>query len=166
MEYFPPILSLLSDTFLKCVCRNINWVPGKWSLHSKWNFISTFTELHVHDDERWPTEVTSNTYFRSVLPTQNMAKPDTNKQIHMTQEWKVLFTSSPFISLFKSECEEDAGKPTYLAQDFHTGREELDGRLITQHVLIDSASQLVKHARANVGTISWKRVSISKLWCV
>ena len=28
-------------------------------------FISTFT-LHVHGDERWPTEVTSNTYFRGV----------------------------------------------------------------------------------------------------
>ena len=28
--------------------------------------ISTFTELHVHANERWPTEVTSNTYFRGV----------------------------------------------------------------------------------------------------
>ena len=37
---------------------------GKWSLHSRWNFISTFAELHVHGDERWPTEVTSSTYFR------------------------------------------------------------------------------------------------------
>ena len=25
-----------------------------------------FTELHVHGDERWPMEVTSNTYFRGV----------------------------------------------------------------------------------------------------
>ena len=38
----------------------------KWSFHSRWNFISTFTELHVHGDERWPLEVTSNTYFRGV----------------------------------------------------------------------------------------------------
>ena len=29
-------------------------------------FISTFSELHVHGDERWPTEVTSNAYFRGV----------------------------------------------------------------------------------------------------
>ena len=28
--------------------------------------ISTFTEIHVHGDERWPTEVTLNTYFRGV----------------------------------------------------------------------------------------------------
>ena len=27
-------------------------------------FSSTFTELHVHGDERWPMEVTSITYFR------------------------------------------------------------------------------------------------------
>ena len=33
---------------------------------ARWNFISTFTELHAHSDERWPTEVTSNTYFRGV----------------------------------------------------------------------------------------------------
>ena len=26
---------------------------GKWSLHSRWNFNSTFTELPVHVDERW-----------------------------------------------------------------------------------------------------------------
>ena len=26
----------------------------KTSLHSRWNFISTFTELRDHDDERWP----------------------------------------------------------------------------------------------------------------
>ena len=39
---------------------------GQWSLHSRWNFISTFTELHVRGDQRWPTEVTSNTYFRDV----------------------------------------------------------------------------------------------------
>ena len=32
----------------------------------EWNFSSTFTELHVHGDERWPTEVTSDTYFRSL----------------------------------------------------------------------------------------------------
>ena len=29
-----------------------------------WKFISTFTELHGHGDERWPTEVAPNTYFR------------------------------------------------------------------------------------------------------
>ena len=29
-------------------------------------FYLDFTELHVHDDERSPTEVTSNTYFRGV----------------------------------------------------------------------------------------------------
>ena len=34
------------------------------SLHSRWNFFSTFTELRVHGP--WPMEVTSNTYFRGV----------------------------------------------------------------------------------------------------
>ena len=56
-----------SNTFVECICRNISFAPGKWSLHSRWNFISTFTDLHVHGDERWPTEVTSNTYFRGVF---------------------------------------------------------------------------------------------------
>ena len=58
--------SLRPDTSVKCICRNINCAQGKWRLHSRWNFPSTFTELHVHGDERWPTEVTSNTYFRGV----------------------------------------------------------------------------------------------------
>ena len=35
-------------------------------MHSRWNFISTFTELPAHGDECWPIEVTSNTYFRGV----------------------------------------------------------------------------------------------------
>ena len=40
-------------------------------MHSRWNFISTFTELHVHGDERWLMEVTSSTYFR--CPTEVMS---------------------------------------------------------------------------------------------
>ena len=62
------LASILSDTFVKCICRDISRVLGKWSLHSRWNVISTFTELHVHGNERWPMEVTSNTYFRAVYP--------------------------------------------------------------------------------------------------
>ena len=42
----------------------------KRSLHSKWNFISMFTELHVHGDKRWPMEVTPKTYFRGVAATR------------------------------------------------------------------------------------------------
>ena len=51
--------SIISATFAECICRNISCALGKWSLHSRWNSIATFTELHVHGDERWPTEVTS-----------------------------------------------------------------------------------------------------------
>ena len=36
----------------------INCIQGIGSFHSRWNFISTFTELHSHGCERWPTEVT------------------------------------------------------------------------------------------------------------
>ena len=61
------LASILSDTFVKCIYHNISCALGKWSLHSRWNFISTFAKLHVHGDERWPTEVTSNTYFRGAL---------------------------------------------------------------------------------------------------
>ena len=50
---------------------------GKWSLHSRWNFITTFTKLHVHGDERWPTEVTSDTCFRGAL-----------KDARKTPRWK------------------------------------------------------------------------------
>ena len=50
------------------------WFPSHqvsctWSLtEQQTNFISTFTELHVHGDERWPLVVTSNTYFRGRGP--------------------------------------------------------------------------------------------------
>ena len=66
------LASLPSDRFVEGICRNISCALGKWSLHSRWNFISTFTEFHVHGEERWPMEVTSNTYFRwpmEVTPT-------------------------------------------------------------------------------------------------
>ena len=61
---------------MKCICRNISCALGKWSLHSRWKFISTFTELHVHGDERWPTEVTSNTYCPGVCHLQSLAGAD------------------------------------------------------------------------------------------
>ena len=38
----------------------------------RWNFISTSIELHGHGDERWPTEVTSNTHFRGVRVTAHI----------------------------------------------------------------------------------------------
>ena len=60
------LASILSNTFVKCICPNISCALRKWSLHSRWNFISTFTELHVHGDERSLTEVTSHTYFHGV----------------------------------------------------------------------------------------------------
>ena len=50
-------------TFLLCgrlefepvCCCNINCAQVKRRLHSRWNFISTFTGLHGHGDDRWPT---------------------------------------------------------------------------------------------------------------
>ena len=39
-------------------------IPGR-------NFISTSTELDGHGNERWPTEVTSNTYHRGAPMTQS-----------------------------------------------------------------------------------------------
>ena len=29
------LVSILSNTFLKCICRNISCALGKWSLHSR-----------------------------------------------------------------------------------------------------------------------------------
>ena len=40
---------------------------GKMELALKVKFISTSTELHANGDERWPMEVTSNSYFRGVV---------------------------------------------------------------------------------------------------
>ena len=57
------LASLLTDKLVQCICRNVNGAQGKRSLHSRWNFNSTFTELHSHDDQSWPTEVTSNSNF-------------------------------------------------------------------------------------------------------
>ena len=51
---------ILPDTFVKCICRNISCAQGKWSLHSRRNVVSTFTESHGHSDERWPMKLTSN----------------------------------------------------------------------------------------------------------
>ena len=66
------LASILSDTFVKYIRRNISCVQGKQCLHSRWNFISTSTELHGHGDERWPIDVTSKTYFR--WPTEVTSK--------------------------------------------------------------------------------------------
>ena len=60
------LASTLSDTFVKCICRSISCALGKWSFHSRWNLYRLLVSLHVHGDERWPTEVTSNTYFPGV----------------------------------------------------------------------------------------------------
>ena len=47
---------------VRCICRNIYCAHGKQYLHSKWNFISTFTEFTCgHGDERWPTPTTRST---------------------------------------------------------------------------------------------------------
>ena len=45
---------IISDTFVTRILRNISCALGKQSLYSRWKFISTFTELHGHGDERWP----------------------------------------------------------------------------------------------------------------
>ena len=61
------LASILSNTLvIKCIFCNISCALGKWSLHSRWNFISAFTELQVHGDECWPTEVMSSKYFHGV----------------------------------------------------------------------------------------------------
>ena len=36
---------ILTDTLTQCIRRNNNFARGKQSLHSRWNFISTFTEF-------------------------------------------------------------------------------------------------------------------------
>ena len=66
--------------YLASLLTDINW-PVSWlhfshpnctqekrSLHSRWNFIPTLTELHGHGDDRWPTEVTSATYLGGAWP--------------------------------------------------------------------------------------------------
>ena len=44
LDFESAVTSILSQR----ICRNISCALGKWSLHSRWNFISTFTELLVH----------------------------------------------------------------------------------------------------------------------
>ena len=61
------VASILADTLVRYICRNIIGAQGKRSLHWRWSFISTFAELHGHGDECWPTEVTWYVqYFRGV----------------------------------------------------------------------------------------------------
>ena len=55
------LASILTDKFIKCIWRNIICAQVKRSLHSRWNFISTFTQLHVHGGERWPMELAAQT---------------------------------------------------------------------------------------------------------
>ena len=57
--------------------RNKNCAQGKQSLHPRWKqFISTFTELHSHSDERWPTEVTSNMLVSPASPSRCLVKDE------------------------------------------------------------------------------------------
>ena len=53
-------LDTYTDRLVQCIFHNIDCAQCKRSLHSRWTLISHFT------DERWPTEVTSNAYFRCV----------------------------------------------------------------------------------------------------
>ena len=56
--------SILTDELVQCICRNPKCAQGQRSgLYSTWNSTSIFNELHGHGDERWPTEVTSDTCF-------------------------------------------------------------------------------------------------------
>ena len=57
---------IISDTFVTRILRNISCALGKQSLYSRWKFISTFTELHGHGDERWP-----RTDVKYVFPLTN-----------------------------------------------------------------------------------------------
>ena len=52
---------ILPDKLVPYICHKHKYHgQGTQSLHSGWNFTSSFTELHDHGNEHWPTEVTSN----------------------------------------------------------------------------------------------------------
>ena len=58
---------VLLDKQGQCICPNLYCARARRSSYRRGNFVSTSAELHDHGDERWPTEMTSNAYFRGQL---------------------------------------------------------------------------------------------------
>ena len=89
-----------SDTLVKWICRNISCALGRWNLHSRWNFISNFNELHVHGDERWPVEMSAAAHDKTqelyVIWRQISGEP------RFLSVGNTLSRSNPFIREFKS----------------------------------------------------------------
>ena len=48
------LASIIPDKLLQYICCNLNCAQTRPSLHSRWNFSSTFTELHDHGDRTLP----------------------------------------------------------------------------------------------------------------
>ena len=61
------LASILSDKFDKYICRSISCTLGKWSLHSKWNVVSTFTEF----TRPWRRTLTNGSDVKDAFPLTN-----------------------------------------------------------------------------------------------
>ena len=118
-----------------------NCAQGKWSLHSRWNFISTFTELHVHGDERWPMQVTSKTYFCGVNKKSFCCSPVNLAVRHK----RTLFRVSDFlvsesdiqhcaiVKLFPDDHHTDGQSPRETRVDGQSGvASEVEGARVLQ----------------------------------
>ena len=61
----------------------------KRNSHSRSDFISAIPELRGHGNERWQTEVTSNTYFRGVaLDLQEVSSRGPDWEGRVRHEWE------------------------------------------------------------------------------
>ena len=56
-----------SDKLIQCICRNVNCAQGKQCLHSRRNFISTFTEFAWP----WRRTMTNGSDVKYVFPLTN-----------------------------------------------------------------------------------------------
>ena len=59
-------LDAVRRSFVVHFCQNKSCAHEERNLHSKWSFSLNVAQLRGHANKRWPTEVTSNTYFRCV----------------------------------------------------------------------------------------------------
>ena len=94
------LASILAYTVVKCICHNISCALGKWSLHSRWNLSRLSLSLHVHGNERWPTEVT-------ILPLliSSAQQPEFSSKVSAPSLWLILWqleTTIPFFDFSQS----------------------------------------------------------------
>ena len=100
---------MLSDTFVKRICRIISCALGKWSLHSRWNFLDVhcvYMAMATNADQwKWRQiriPLTNGSDVKNVFPLTNGS--DIN-YIFPRRRLATVFTSSADMSISTAKLE-------------------------------------------------------------